>query len=164
MPPLTELAAADLTPDRAAELARVIELHARWEGRLADTPVAASVTGLRSRQRAYEVYRTRRAEYEARYGAVPEAAANTPDRLAGWCRVVAAVVRQAGGVDCPAVVETACRLAGRVAARLKADPVVPEPGDDAARVLDAVARWCDGLTVIPGGRGWAPPVGTPEAA
>ena len=158
LPPIEPAA---LAPDQAAALVRVIDLQARWECQLADASGGGSVPDLQARQKAYEAYRARRAEYDARYGAgaVPETSAGTPDRLAGWCRAVATVVRRAGGAVLPAAVEKAYRLADRVAGRQGAEPVRRGPGGDAAGALDAVAGWCDGLTVIPGGRGWDPAAG-----
>ncbi|HJZ58583.1 MAG TPA: hypothetical protein VKE74_26820 [Gemmataceae bacterium] len=155
MPQLTEAAAETLTPEQAAELARVIDLQARRECLLADAAgnrVDFSTPDLQARQKAYEAFRARRAEYAARYraGRTPETTLNTPGRVGTWCRVVRAVLRRAGaGAECPAaVVEKAYRMADRATVAREGEPGgrEPPPGDmaGAIRQLDAVITWCDG--------------------
>jgi hypothetical protein len=158
---LTEAAAETLAPAQAAELARVIDLQARWECMLADAAGARidySTPDLQARQKAYEAFRVKRAEYAAQYrtGRVPETTLNTPERIGAWCRTVRAVLRRAGaGAGCPAAaVEKAYRVAGRAAARGEVEPVgrEPPPADAAGalRQLDAIIAWCDEL-ISPGG-------------
>ncbi|QDU19055.1 hypothetical protein [Urbifossiella limnaea] len=153
MAPLTPHAAAELSPEQAAALARVLDLQAGWENHRHDAAAGdAHGPGLRERQRRYEAYRAALAGYSARHRAVdlPELNLSTPERVAGWCRVVRAVCRQAGPqADAPAqVAEKAYRLADRIAARLG---VAPADRDDRAEGmggviagLDAVVAWCDG--------------------
>lgn len=157
MAPLTALT-AELSPDQAADLARVLDLQAGWENHRHDAGAGnAHGPGLRERQRRYEAYRSALAGYAARHRAVdlPELNLSTPERVAGWCRVVRAVCRQARpDAEAPAqVAGKAYRLADRIAARLG---VAPADRDDCAEGiggviagLDAVVAWCDGLT---GGR------------
>jgi hypothetical protein len=161
MAPLTEFTAGNLPADQATALARVLDLQARWECLLADAAGGFTTTDLQGRQRAYEAYRLRRAEYDARYptGAVPETTLNTPQRVASWCRIIRGVFRRAEG-ECPSgTVEKVYRLADRIAARMRTDSVPREPVAslaDAVRALDAVSTWCDGLVVVPGGLNWQP--------
>jgi hypothetical protein len=150
--PLTEAAVERLDPAQAADLARVIDLQARWENlRVHPTRPAAefSVADLHNRQKAYEAFRVRMEAYSARYRAarVAEPTLNTAGRVGAWCRVVAAVFRQAGpSGECPAeAVAKAYRLADAIAARLEREPVgreSPESITDAIRALDALGRWC----------------------
>ena len=164
MAQMSEQAAEKLDPEQAAELVRVIDLQAQWENTRAEPARpdgGYSTPDLNGRQRTYEAFRSRLAAYTARYKAaeVPETTLNTPQRVGVWCRAVRAVFRRAGheaGTDCPThAVEKAYRLADRIAARLKVEPVgrgSPPDGIGAAvGVLDAVILWCDGLV--------APPVG-----
>ena len=82
---------------------------------------------------------------------------NTPVRVGVWCRVVRAVFRRArpeAGTDGPThAVEKAYRLADRIAARLKVEPVgrgsPPDSIGSAVGALDAVTLWCDGLVMSP---------------
>jgi hypothetical protein len=169
---MSESAAEMLDPAQAAELSQVIDLQARWEN-MRDDPervgVGFSTPDLQGRQRAYEMFRARLAAYTARYRAaqVPELTLNTPDRVGAWCRAVRAVFRQAepgAGSNRPThAVEKAYRLADRIAARLKTGPVGREvsPGGtpSAVRNLDAVIRWCDGLSGPPAPIGSLRPAG-----
>lgn len=158
MSQMSEHAAETLDPAQAAELVRVIDLQARWENMRAE-PTGAdggySTPDLHGRQRTYEVFRSRLAAYTARYKAaeVPETTLNTPGRVGVWCRTVRAVFRRArheAGAECPThAIEKAYRLADRIAARLKVEPVgrgSPPDGIAAAvGALDAVILWCDEL-------------------
>jgi len=154
MTQLNEAAADLLDPAQAADLARILELQAQWENHRDDPARRGCTTSdLQDRQKAYGTYRSRVADYAARYRAVeiPEQPLNTPERLAAWCRLVRAVFRRAeGAADKPdQVVAKLHRLTDRIATRLKADAVErgPHPENVAAAVgeFDAVVRWCDGL-------------------
>jgi hypothetical protein len=164
---LTAQAAESLSPDQAADLARVMESQACWEN-LRDDPTAGGAEGaaLRERQRRYDAFRAALAAYTARHrGAdLPELTLNSPERVGTWCRAVRAVCRRAGpDAEAPTqVVGKAYRLADRIAARLKVAPVARDgdrPGemDGAIRGLEEVIAWCDGLSV---GREAARPVRT----
>src|SRR5688572_8363148 len=102
MSPLTESTVGNLPAEQAIALARVLDLQARWECLLADAAGGFSTPDLHDRQRAYELYRSRRAEYDARYSIVPvpETTLNTPQRIATWCRIVRGLFHRAGG-ECP---------------------------------------------------------------
>jgi hypothetical protein len=165
--PLTALT-AELSPEQAADLARVLDLQADWENHRHDAAGGASGPGLRERQRRYEAYRAALAGYAARHRAVdlPELNLSTPERVAGWCRAVRVVCRRAGpDAGAPAqVAAKAYRLADRLAARLG---VAPADRDDHAEGmggvvagLDAVVAWCDGLD---GGRAASRPELAPVA-
>jgi len=154
--PLTELAAAELSPEQAADLARVLDLQSGWENQRNDPAGDAHGPGLRERQRRYDAYRAAFAGYVARHRAIdlPELNLSTPERVAGWCRVVREVCRRAGpDADAPAqVVGKAHRLADRIAARLKVAAADRDgPAEGMAGViarLDAVVAWCDGLSGV----------------
>jgi hypothetical protein len=161
MAQMSEQAAEKLDPAQAAELVWVIDLQARWENVRAGPAQADggySTPDLHGRQRTYEAFRSRLAAYTARYKAaeVPETTLNSPDRVAVWCRAVRAVFRRAGheaGTECPThAVEKAYRLADRIAARLKVEPVgrgsPPDSIGTAVGALDAVILWC-GVLVGP---------------
>jgi hypothetical protein len=146
---MTESAAGRLTPARAAELARVLDLQSRWENLRAEgTPSTAQLHAL---QTAFEAYRVRMAAYTARDRSepVPELSPTKPDRLGAWCRTVRAVLSRAERGECPThVLEKAHRVADRIAARVKAEPAgrgSPTDLAGAIRQLDAVIAWCDGL-------------------
>lgn len=155
MAQLTPHIALALAPDQAAELARVMESQACWEN-LRDDPAVANAhgPGLRERQRRYEAFRSALTGYTARYPSValPELTLNTPQRVAAWCRAVRTLGERAGTRAEPPVhlVGKAYRLTDRIAARLGVEVVVREEKgegmDAAARALDAVIAWCDGLS------------------
>jgi hypothetical protein len=151
---LTPHTAAELSPEQAADLARVLDLQAGWENHRHDAVAGdAHGPGLRERQRRYEAYRAALAGYAARHRPIdlPELNLSTPERVAGWCRAVRAVCRRAGpAADAPSQVAVkAHRLAGRIAARLGVDPASrdghPEGMDGVIAGLDAIVAWCDGL-------------------
>ena len=155
MPPTSEVAYGTADPAQAAELVRVLELHAGWEAQR-DTPAAderSSTRRLQALQQAFEAYRSCRAGYAGRYKTdqMPELSPAGPDRLAKWCRTVRALLQRADGADGPVrVIAKAHRMADRIAARAGCDPVArgtaPVTGAGAVRELDAVIRWCDALT------------------
>lgn len=149
---LTELDAERLPDDQAAALTRVLDLQARWECLLADASCGSgryTVPDLSSRQKAYDAYRGRRADYEARYGTatVPDSSLNSPVRLAAWCRVVRAAFRPVAG-ECPGLAEKAYRLADRITARMRQDSIAREPTVEAVRALDAVVAWCESFAGV----------------
>lgn len=143
---MTEAAAEELTPARAAELARVLDLQARWQN-LRDGG-SQSTARLQALQVAFENYRVRLAAYTARNQAepVPELTPTKPGRLGTWCKTVRGVLRRAEELECPThVVAKAHRVADQIAGRLQAEPVVRgEPTDvaGAVRALEAVIGWC----------------------
>lgn len=164
---LTETAADNLPVDEATALARVIDLQAKWECLLADAACGSGgykPADLHGRQKAYEAYRVRRAEFDNRYKQtrVPEGALNTPERVAAWGKVVRAVLRRASG-EWPGVAEKVYRLTDRIAARLGTESV-PRESVDAVVVLELVVAWCERLIVAPGGRSRNPTIGKAEAA
>jgi hypothetical protein len=156
---MTEAAGDRLTPGRAAELVRVLDLQSRWENLRAGG--SQSTSQLHALQAAFEAYRVRMAAYTARNQGepVPELTPSKPGRLGTWCTTIRAVLRRAEGCECPAhVVAKAHRVADRIAGRLKAEPVGRETPTDVAgavRALDAVIGWCatlgDGTRPAAGG-------------
>lgn len=153
MTQMTETAADRLTPDRAAELARVLDLQAKWENLRADGN--DSTARLQALQRAFEEYRVRLTAYSARDRSepIPELSPTGPGRLGTWCRTVRAVLRRAAGADGPLhIVAKAHRLADRIAARGSAAVAGRETPADLAgaiRQLDLVIAWCDELAAAP---------------
>jgi hypothetical protein len=152
---MTETAAGRLTPARAAELVRVLDLQSRWENLRAGG--TASTAQLQALQGAFETYRVLMAAYTARDRGepVPELSPTKPGRLGAWCRTVRAVLSRADGGECPThVLEKAHRVADRIAARVQAEPAGRESPTDLAgaiRQLDAVIAWCDELGDVPAG-------------
>ena len=92
MPPMREIAPANLDLAQAAELAALVELEARWENlrkppsRTSEVP--STTQELHGRQKTYEAFRAGLAAYNQRYrpAHIPELLLNTPARLGLWCR------------------------------------------------------------------------------
>lgn len=170
MTQMTEAAADRLTPARAAELVRVLDLQSRWENLRAGG--SQSTAQLHALQAAFEAYRVRMAAYTARNQGepVPELTPTKPGRLGSWCGTVRAVLRRAAGCDCPAhLVAKAHRVADQIAERLGAEPVGGERPTDAAGALgqlDRVIAWCTRLAEVtrPVVGGSAYEVGGPAAS
>jgi len=150
MTQFNEIAATRLSPTRAAELGRVIDLQAHWEN-LCAAGIDSTVQ-LQSIQKAFETYRVSRLEYcsDDRREITPEMSPTKPGRLGAWCRTVRAVFRQAAecGVSPTHVVAKVHRLADQIAAREKSEPVGRESPVDMAgtiRQLDLVIEWCNAI-------------------
>src|SRR5579885_3280383 len=85
---------------RTVELALLVDLEARWENLRPDRAGAAARRStheeLASKQRAYESFRVKQAEYAKRYppGYVPAFQRGTPVRLAAWLRKMRDLYRQ----------------------------------------------------------------------
>jgi hypothetical protein len=150
---MNEAAAASLTPARASELARVLELQAEWENLTAERQ--DSTARLQGVQRAFDAYRGRLLAYTGRENgqASPELSLNKPSRLGNWCRTVRAVFLRAEKCEVPThVLVKVSRGAGRIGARLQVEPPVTEGVTDLAgaiRQLDAVIEWCNVLEQRP---------------
>lgn len=150
---MTESAAERLTPARAAELTKVLDLKCQWE----DMRVGASYSAaqLHTLQKAFETYRVSMLAYTAgdRGEPIPDLSPSGPTRLRTWCRTVRAVLSRAGEADCPThVVTKAFRVADRIADRVHAArPGREDPTNmgGAIRQLDAVIAWCEGLEAAP---------------
>jgi hypothetical protein len=155
---MNEFAAESLAPAQAADLLRVLDLHAEWEntrGEPAKGRPGPSVSDLRAVQNTFEAYRAALAGYSARYKseAVPEIAGSIAERVATWCRAVRAVVRRAEGhtgAACPVhLMAKVYRLADRVAERSRTERVARGSTSQslwaAIQELDSVIRWCDGV-------------------
>jgi hypothetical protein len=145
-----EIAVARLSPARAAELGRVLDLQAHWENLCAAG--IDSMVQLQSIQKAFETYRVSRLEYSSgdRREITPEMSPTKPGRLGAWCRTVRAVLCQAAecGVSPTHVVAKALRLADQIAARAESEPVGRESPKDMAgtiRQLDLVIEWCKAI-------------------
>ena len=168
---MSETLAEKLDPVQAVELARVLELQAKWEN-MRETQAGGTATfstlDLQERQRAYDGFRTRLAAYTARYRTVqiPETTLNGPERVGVWCRTVRAVLRRAESEaktdSVSHIITKAYRLVNRIAARLKLDPVERGTTADgiasAIRSLDVVIGWCDDLAGTPAIIGTVRPV------
>lgn len=152
MAQITETLAEKLDPVQAMELARIIELQAKWEN-TREPAATFSTLDLQERQRAYDAFRARQSAYTARYrtAQVSEVSLNGPERVGTWAKTVRAVLRRAeleAKTDAPIhTVAKASRLVNRIADRLKLDPLPPAAPTDgiaaAIRNLDAVIQWCD---------------------
>ncbi|WP_238537854.1 hypothetical protein [Zavarzinella formosa] len=144
---MTELAALRLTPARAAEWVRVIELKCQWENLRAGA--CYSIPHLHLLQRAFADYREAMMAYTSgdRNEGMPDLSPNVPDRLRWWCRTVRAVLRRCENTESPGhIVNKAHKSADLIAAKLKTATGKWEPAADlsaAIRQLDAVIDWCD---------------------
>jgi hypothetical protein len=159
---LTETLAEKMDPAQAVELARLFELHAKWEN-MRETPAGAatgfSTLDLQERQRAYDSFRTRQAAYTARFRAAPlsEVSLNGPERVGDWARTVRAVLRraeiEAKDESFPHVVAKAYRLVERVAGRIKVEALARgatgEGINGAVRNLNAAIQWCEDVGAPP---------------
>jgi hypothetical protein len=157
MPPLTERDAEKLSPDQATALVRVLDLQALWDGLLVDRGRKTSLPDLHARQRANDAYQAALRDYGARYpgAGVPEPTHAMPDRLAVWCRVLRVVFQKAEGHSAQ-VMGKVYRLADRLSARMRTEPVARGPAEDvsaAVRGLDVVIAWCDELVGVTGASG-----------
>jgi hypothetical protein len=147
--PMNESLAAALTPARAAELARVLELQSEWENLAAEPQ--DSTARLQGVQRAFDAYRSRMLAYTGRDSgqAIPELSLNKSSRLRTWCRTVRALLSRAEGAAFPAhIIAKAHRVAGRLAARFGMEPPATTGATDVAgavRLLDGVVAWCEVL-------------------
>jgi hypothetical protein len=159
MPEMSEVAAANLNPAQAAELALLVDLEARWEN-LRKTPscgheVGATLRDLHGRQKAYEAFRTRLVTYNQRYSPahVPELLLNTPSRLGIWCRTMRALFLQVEhdpqGHSPVHLLEKAHRWADQIGVRMNKECVnrgePPDTVQAAIRNLEALGQWCDDL-------------------
>jgi hypothetical protein len=148
MPQLTEDAAERFSPEQATALVRVLELQAGWDGLLVARE--DGLAGLQARQKAHDAFQASLREYTSRYpsASVPEPTLGRSVQLALWCRALRAVFRRAtvGGVEL--VMAKVYRLADRIAAREKREPVgrwsQPVGMAGAIDQLDAVIAWCVG--------------------
>jgi hypothetical protein len=158
MPELREASVLNLDPAQAAELARLVDLEARWEN-LRQGPRAPgagpTTQDLQTKQKAYEAFHALLRAYNKRYRPlhVPEQLLNTPVRLALWCRAMRQlylqVEDQPRGHVPTHLLEKAYRWADRVADRLTHEHVsraaLPETIRAAILALEALAEWCENL-------------------
>ena len=150
---MNEAAAASLTPARAAELARVLELQAEWENLAAARQ--DSTARLQGVQRAFDAYRSRLLAYTGRVNGqtIPELTLNRSTRLRAWCRTVRAVLLLAEGPAFPThIMAKTSRVVGRFAARFAIEPPATTGATDLAGAigqLDEVIAWCDVLEQPP---------------
>jgi hypothetical protein len=146
---MNEAIAEALTPAKAADLARVLELQAEWENLAAERQ--DSTARLQGVQRAFELYRSRLLAYTGRENgqAIPELTVNKATRLRAWCRTIRAVLLRAEGPAFPAhVMAKTHRVVGRLAARFAVEPPATTGATDlteAIQQLDGVIAWCDVL-------------------
>jgi len=156
---MTEVPTVNFDPAQAAELARLVELEARWENLRtspARTPqVVSTPQDLPRRQKAYEAFRAKLAAYNKRYrpAHIPELLLNTPVRLGKWCRAMRDLylqVEQVPDMSLPAqLLEKAYRWADRVAGTLGKD-CITRTGSldsirDAIQGLELLGQWCEDL-------------------
>jgi len=146
---------------RAAELALLVDLEARWENLRASSAlpdVPSSTQGLQGKQKAYHDFVTKLAGYNKRFAPVhvPELLLNTPARLGLWCRAMRDLYTQVERIPrapCPVhLLEKAYRWADRVADRMgKGRPTrTPSPDTIRAAILDleALRQWCEDLVHV----------------
>jgi hypothetical protein len=162
---MSETASASL---RTRDLALLVELEARWENLRPDslglTNQQSTQAELNSRQRAYEAFQVKQAEYAKKYppGYVPAFHRGTSVRLAAWLRKMRDLYQQ---------VEDAPQMPSPVQLLAKAyrctDGLADKAGKErfrrtaadtvkaAVAELDALARWCEesGRVIAPTGPG-----------
>jgi hypothetical protein len=159
MPELKEVAVRSPEPKQAAELARLVELEARWEN-LRKYPSRAKDGGtvtqnLLGMQRAYEDFHSKLVAYNKQYTPhyTSELLLNTPSRLATWCRSMRAVylvVEHDPHIQSPVhLLEKAYRWAERMSVRIGVGPVSRSAPPDSIRAavdkLETLVHWCDDL-------------------
>ncbi len=161
---MSESVIQGLTPARAVELARVLELQAEWENLAAERQ--DSTARLQGVQRAFDLYRSRLLAYTGRENgqAIPELSLNKATRLRAWCRTVRAVLQRAEGTAFPVhVMAKTHRVVGRLALRFAIEPPATTGATDIAGAIgriDGVIAWCDVLEQRPAhevGAGLPPP-------
>jgi hypothetical protein len=150
---MSESAVEGLTPVRAAELARVLELQSEWENLAAERQ--DSTARLQGVQRAFDIYRSRLLAYTGRENgqAIPELALNKSTRLRAWCRTVRAILLRAEGPAFPAhIMAKTRRVVGRLASRFPIEPPATTGATglvEAIQQLEGVIAWCDLLEQRP---------------
>lgn len=162
MPETMEVAVRSMDSTRAAELALLVELEARWEN-LRQYPAQAhegtspaqTLQKLLVIQKAYESFRSKLTAYNQRHkpAHVPELLLNTLARLAPWCRAMQNLylqVEQDPKIAPPvALLEKGYRYAERISARTGKDgvsrPATPGTVRAAVDGLGVLAQWCDDL-------------------
>jgi hypothetical protein len=156
MTQMSEAPVGNLDPAQATELALLVDLEARWENLREHSPprakVEISLKDLSAKQKAYDAFRVRLAAYNKRYkpAHVPELLLNTPRRLGVWCRAMRNLYLQVGHdalVPCPvSLLDKAYRWADQIGVRTAKSLVSRTTMGDAIRDLEALVRWCEGLT------------------
>jgi len=150
---LSQIEVESFSPGQATELIHVLDLQAEWENHRDDpTKNVMSLNDLRSRQKAFELFRNAQRNYGEKYwnAQLPEMTQNTPERLAMWCRILHAVFLRAEGVNPGHTMAKVYRLADRIALRLRKEPVARGCGNEcvgALAELGSVIGWCDALVV-----------------
>jgi hypothetical protein len=158
MPEDAFAAAGSLDLAQAAELSLLVDLEARWEN-LRKLNLGHSLQALKSRQKAYDAFRSKLVVYNRRYTPthVTELLLNTPLRLSLWCRRMRDLYRQVEHFPqghCPVhLLEKAYRCADHLATRLHTGPAsrpaaLPGTSHDTAGALEALAQWCDALAGV----------------
>jgi hypothetical protein len=147
---------------QAAELARLVEMEARWENlrrgsSQAQTGGTAPQT-LLGMQRAYEDFHSRLVAYNKQYtpSYLPELLLNTPTRLATWCRAIREVylaVEHDPQIQSPVhLLEKAYRWAERMSLRVGGETVSRSAPPDsiraAANKLETLVHWCEDLAQV----------------
>ena len=150
---MTEITAERLSPARAAELTRVLDLKCQWENMRVGS--GYSTAHLHSLQKAFDAYRNSLLAYTAgnRNEPIPDLSPSGPNRLRVWCRTLRVILTRSSGSDYPVhVVAKAHQVADRIADRMKASPTAREVPTDlpgAIRQLDTVISWCEAMEEMP---------------
>jgi hypothetical protein len=161
---VSENSFSNLEPTQAAELFLLLELEAEWQNLLhatsPDLEPRAALHELRGKQKAYEAFHNKLVAYNKQFspGHVPEPSLHSPSRLGAWCRAMRNLclsVKQVPQSHCAAhLLEKAYRCAERIGVRM-GQCVISRPAqtDTVGAVieeLDALIRWCDSMSVVPG--------------
>jgi hypothetical protein len=161
MPETTPVAAGNLDPAQAKELAVVVELEARWENLRASSQSSKNpptIHDLHAKQKAYEAFRLKLAAYNKRFAPahIPELLLNTGARLGTWCRTMRKLYQQLehdAQTQCPvSLLEKAYRWADLVAGKEHKPHIErsapPATIGAAIRELEALSHWCAELAKI----------------
>jgi hypothetical protein len=157
-----KVAGGNLDPAQAAELAVLVDLEARWENLRTSSvrPLDAlpNTQHLKEKQKAYEAFSIRLAEYNKRYrpAHIPELLLNNPARLGRWCQAMRnlyiRVEHDPRGFSPVHLLEKAYWWADRVADKNGMGRVsrsMPQCTIGAAiRELEALGQWCDDLAQV----------------
>jgi hypothetical protein len=141
---------------RTCDLALLVELEARWENLRPDssglTNQRSTQAELSARQRAYEAFQMKQAEYAKKYppGYVPAFQRGTSVRLAAWLRNMRDLyqqVEEAPQMPSPVhVLAKAYRCADSLADKAGKERFSRTAADTvkaAVAELEALARWCN---------------------
>lgn len=148
---MTEMAAERLSPSRAAELTRLLDLKCRWENMRLGASI--STAQLHALQKAFDAYRNSLMAYSGgnRNEPIPDLSPSGPNRLRTWCRTLRVILSRSASMEYPAnIIEKARIFANKIANRVHTESAprgISEDMDGAIHELDMLIAWCSSLEV-----------------